>query len=44
MAEPTLQQVFGSGATQTATTLNILKSDLVAIGLTQATDIAAESY
>jgi hypothetical protein len=28
MAEPTLQQVFGAGATQTATTIVILKSDL----------------
>lgn len=29
MAEPTLQEVFGAGATQTATTLTILKSDLL---------------
>lgn len=28
MAEPTLQQVFGAGATQTATTITILKADL----------------
>lgn len=28
MAEPTLQSVFGAGATQTATTLTILKADL----------------
>lgn len=28
MAEPTLTQVFGAGATQTATTITILKSDL----------------
>ena len=28
MSEPTIQDVFGAGATQTATTLTILKSDL----------------
>lgn len=28
MAEPTLIEVFGAGATQTATTITILKSDL----------------
>jgi hypothetical protein len=28
MAEPTLQDIFGAGATQTATTITILKSDL----------------
>ena len=28
MAEPTLQEIFGAGATQTATTITILKSDL----------------
>jgi hypothetical protein len=28
MAEPTLQEVFGAGATQTATTITILKADL----------------
>jgi hypothetical protein len=28
MAEPTLQEIFGTGATQTATTITILKSDL----------------
>lgn len=28
MAEPTLQEVFGVGATQTATTVTILKADL----------------
>ena len=28
MAEPTLQEVFGAGATQTATTIVILKADL----------------
>ncbi len=28
MAEPTLQEIFGAGATQDATTITILKSDL----------------
>lgn len=28
MAEPTLQDIFGAGATQTATTITILKSNL----------------
>jgi hypothetical protein len=28
MAEPTLQEVFGAGATQTATAITILKADL----------------
>lgn len=28
MAEPTIQDIFGAGATQTATTITILKSDL----------------
>ncbi len=28
MAEPTLQDIFGAGATQTSTTITILKSDL----------------
>jgi hypothetical protein len=28
MAEPTLQEIFGAGATQTATGITILKSDL----------------
>ena len=34
MAEPTLQDYFGAGATQTATTITILKSDLAGEGLT----------
>ncbi len=42
MAEPTLIQVFGTNATQTATTLTISKNDLVATGLTLADDIPAE--
>ncbi|MBD2628841.1 hypothetical protein [Trichormus variabilis] len=33
MAEPTLQQIFGTGATQTSTTVTFLKSD---IGVTAA--------
>lgn len=41
MAEPTLTQVFGSGATQDATTLTILKSDLT--GLTASGSNTAES-
>ncbi|WP_310485100.1 hypothetical protein [Chamaesiphon sp. VAR_48_metabat_403] len=28
MAEPTIQEIFGAGAAQTATTITILKSDL----------------
>jgi hypothetical protein len=28
MAEPTLEEIFGAGATQTATTITILKADL----------------
>jgi hypothetical protein len=28
MANPTLQEIFGTGATQTATTITILKADL----------------
>lgn len=40
MAEPTLQEVFGAGATQTATTITILKADLP--GLTAAADNRAE--
>lgn len=28
MAEPTIQDIFGAGATQSATTITILKSDL----------------
>ena len=39
--EPSLQAVFGAGATQTATTVTILKSDLP--GLTPAADNRAES-
>lgn len=41
MAEPTLLQVFGANASQTATTLTITKADL--IGLTARVDNTAES-
>lgn len=41
MAEPTLQQVFGAGATQTATTITITKADLT--GLTASATNTAES-
>lgn len=43
MAEPTLTQVFGAGATQTATTLSIAKADLAAVGLTASATNTAES-
>ncbi|BAY89655.1 MULTISPECIES: hypothetical protein [unclassified Tolypothrix] len=42
MAEPTLQQVFGAGATQDATSITILKADLVSTGFTSATSNRAE--
>lgn len=41
MAEPTLQQVFGTNATQTATTLTVSKADLT--GLTASATNSAES-
>jgi hypothetical protein len=41
MAEPTLVQVFGTGATQDATTITISKADLT--GLTASTTNTAES-
>jgi hypothetical protein len=43
MAEPTLDQLFGTGTTQTATTLTIPKSGLVALGLTPTATNSAES-
>lgn len=43
MAEPTLTQVFGAGATQTATTLSIAKADLASLGLTASATNTAES-
>ena len=41
MAEPTLVQVFGTGATQTPTSITILKADLT--GLTATANNTAES-
>ncbi|MEM8603779.1 MAG: hypothetical protein AAGF24_08085 [Cyanobacteria bacterium P01_H01_bin.121] len=43
MAEPTLQQVFGPGATQDATTLTIHKTDFAALGLKPEASNTAES-
>ncbi|NJL61826.1 MAG: hypothetical protein HC903_08330 [Methylacidiphilales bacterium] len=43
MAEPTLVQVFGTNASQTATELIIKKSDLAAIGLVPTANNTAES-
>jgi shikimate 5-dehydrogenase len=43
MAEITLSDLFGAGATQTATELTILKSDLAAVGLTANTSNKAEA-
>lgn len=43
MAEPTLTDVFGAGASQTATQLIIDKADLASHGLTPAADNTAES-
>jgi hypothetical protein len=42
MAEPTLSEVFGAGASQTGTQLIISKADLAAVGLTAAADNRAE--
>jgi hypothetical protein len=43
MAEPTLVQVFGSGAVQDANTVTIQKSALAAVGLTTSADNRAEA-
>lgn len=43
MAEPTLTQVFGAGASQDANTLTIAKSDLAAMGLTASASNRAEA-
>lgn len=43
MAEPTVEQLFGVGTTQTATTLTIPKSGLTALGLTPSATNTAES-
>lgn len=43
MAEPTITQVFGAGATQSGSSITILKSDLEAVGLTPSASNTAES-
>jgi hypothetical protein len=43
MPEPTLTQIFGAGATQSATVLTIAKADLAAVGLTPSETNTAES-
>lgn len=43
MAEPTLAEVFGANATQTATTVTIDKGDLSVTGLTASASNTAES-
>lgn len=43
MPEPLLTEVYGSGATQTASQLVIQKADMVSRGLTTATANTAES-
>jgi hypothetical protein len=43
MAEPTLQEIFGASATQTATTLTITKADLASTGLTASGTNTGES-
>ncbi len=42
MAEPTLLDVFGSNAAQTASAVTISKSDLAAVGLTASASNSAE--
>lgn len=43
MAEPTLQQIFGANATQTADVLTIKKADLATVGLTANAANTSES-
>lgn len=43
MAEPTITQVFGAGAAQTATSITIQKADLASTGLTASGTNTAES-
>lgn len=43
MADYTLQELFGPGAAQTATTVTIQKADLAAVGLTASANNSAES-
>lgn len=42
MSEPSLQEVFGAGATQDVNTFTIAKADLVAVGLTANANNKAE--
>ena len=43
MAEPTITQIFGAGATQTGSQVTISKTDLQAVGLTASATNTAES-
>lgn len=43
MAEPTIIDIFGAGATQSATTITINKADLASVGLTASASNTAES-
>ena len=43
MPEPTLTQIFGAAATQSATTITIAKADLASVGLTASATNTAES-
>jgi hypothetical protein len=43
MAEPTLTDVFGSGATQDATTVTFTKASLASVGLTASATNTGES-
>ncbi|MFM5937242.1 MAG: hypothetical protein ACKPGB_32000 [Dolichospermum sp.] len=43
MPQPTLVEVFGTGATQTTTTITISKSALATVGLTASSDNSAEA-
>lgn len=43
LAEPTLSDVFGNGATQTASTLAISKADMASVGLSPSASNTAES-
>lgn len=43
MTKPTLQQVFGTNASQDATTVTISKADLTSVGLVASANNTAES-
>lgn len=43
MPKPSLAEVFGVGASQSATTITIAKADLTAVGLTASATNSAES-